>query len=308
MTDWTPAHIQARFATLNTWRRAGVRAPHKPLLLLFALGRILRGEPRLVRFGDVERHLDGLIAEFGPPRKHTRGRARYPFWHLCNDGLWELPQRAAIIAGGLDRSNEPPIAVLREARGGFPEALHLQLVAQPWLCVTLIEQLIAGHFPASYREDIRAAIGVPHSAFHAKVLAEQVARAMRFAAPRDPAFRKALLDMWSGRCAVCGFEARYADRPFGVEAAHIKWHAAGGPDTPDNGLLLCVLHHRALDRGLLGLRADNTIKIAPGVHAEGVARQRLVDFDGRPLGDGGPAPALDPAFIAWHDAQVYRCR
>ena len=308
LTDWIPDLIRARFARLNTWQRAGVRAPHKPLLLLFALGRVLRGEPRLVRFGDVERLLDGLIAEFGPPRKRTRGRARYPFWHLCNDGVWTLPERAAIVAGGLDRSNEPPIAVLREALGGFPAALHLRLVAEPWLCIELIERLIAGHFPTSYREDIRAAIGVPTGLFQAQILAEQVARAMRYATgrPRDPAFRKAVLEAWGGRCAVCGFEARLGERPFGVEAAHVKWHAAGGRDTLENGLLLCVLHHRALDRGVLGLRRDGTVKISPALSAEGVARTRLLDVDGQPLADGGPPIAAD--VIAWHDAQVFRCR
>lgn len=310
LTDWTPDHIRARFATLNTWRRAGVRAPHKPLLLLFALGRVLRGEDRLVRFGAVEQQLDALIAEFGPPRKHTRGRARYPFWHLRNDGLWELPAATGLIDAGLDRSNEPYIRDLREARGGFPEALHLQLVAQPWLCIELIERMIAGHFPDSYREEIRAAIGVPTGLFQAQILAEQVARAMRYATgrPRDPAFREAVLDAWNGRCAVCGFDARLDDHPFGVEAAHVKWHSAGGPDALDNGLLLCLLHHRALDRGVLGLRADCTVKISPALTAAGVARARLVDFDGRPLADDRPAPAISAEFITWHDAQVYRCR
>ena len=35
----------------------------------------------------------------------------------------------------------------------------------------------------------------------------------------------------------------------GIEAAHIKWHQAGGPDTEDNGLALCTLHHKRFDRG-----------------------------------------------------------
>ena len=36
---------------------------------------------------------------------------------------------------------------------------------------------------------------------------------------------------------------------FGLEAAHITWHAGDGPDLVPNGLVLCTLHHKALDRG-----------------------------------------------------------
>jgi len=309
VTDWTPDHIRARFAQLNTWRRAGVRAPHKPLLLLFALGRVLRGGPRLMRFGDIERPVDALITEFGPPQIKARSRARYPFWHLHGDGLWDIPERAQIVAAGLVTGNAPRIAALREARAGFPEALHAQLVGQPWLVIELVERLIAGHFPDSYREDIRERIAVPTGLFQAQRLAEHIARSYRYAAgrPRDPGFRRAVLSAWGGRCAVCGFEAWVDDTPFGVEAAHIKWHAAGGPDALDNGLLLCVLHHRALDRGLLGLTGERTIKISPLVTTQGVSRQRLSAYDGRPLAGGAAVPAIAATFVEWHDKQVYRC-
>jgi hypothetical protein len=30
------------------WKRGGERAPHKPLLALYAIGRALRGEPRMM--------------------------------------------------------------------------------------------------------------------------------------------------------------------------------------------------------------------------------------------------------------------
>ena len=43
---------------------------------------------------------------------------------------------------------------------------------------------------------------------------------------------------YGDRCAVCG-----------VEAAHVMWLQAGGPDDVRNGLVLCALHHAAFDRG-----------------------------------------------------------
>ena len=60
-----------RIANLNVWRRGDERAPHKPLLLLYALARVQRGEPRLIPFIDIERDLGRLLERFGPPR-HTR--------------------------------------------------------------------------------------------------------------------------------------------------------------------------------------------------------------------------------------------
>ena len=54
---------------LNVWKRGDQRAPHKPLLLLYALGRCLQGRGRLIPYQDVDRELKKLLLEFGPPRK-----------------------------------------------------------------------------------------------------------------------------------------------------------------------------------------------------------------------------------------------
>ena len=53
---------------INVWQRRGERAPHKPLLLLLALGRVLRMEERLAPYMQVESRLTDLLKNFGPPR------------------------------------------------------------------------------------------------------------------------------------------------------------------------------------------------------------------------------------------------
>jgi putative restriction endonuclease len=45
-----PDEIRDRFNNLTVWRRGGERAPHKPLLALYAIARLLRGEPRMVEY------------------------------------------------------------------------------------------------------------------------------------------------------------------------------------------------------------------------------------------------------------------
>ena len=76
---------------LNVWKRGGERAPHKPLLLLLALGRLSQNENRLVRYEEVETRLRRLLESCGPPRKVTH--PEFPFWHLQTDGIWEIPER-----------------------------------------------------------------------------------------------------------------------------------------------------------------------------------------------------------------------
>ena len=45
----------SKFDQLTVWRRGGERAPHKPLLALYALGKAVRDEKRLVEFEEVSK-------------------------------------------------------------------------------------------------------------------------------------------------------------------------------------------------------------------------------------------------------------
>jgi hypothetical protein len=72
------ADILARVGSLNLWKRHGERAPHKPLLLLLALGRLQRGEPRLAPFIGIEPRLNELLPGDPPDRRqHVLPRTRF---------------------------------------------------------------------------------------------------------------------------------------------------------------------------------------------------------------------------------------
>src|ERR1019366_8446244 len=81
----------------NQWRRGGERAPHKPLLLLYVLGRLQRTGSASVSFADAEPDLARLLEEFGPPRHTSPG---YPFHHLTTDGLWVVGTPAGVGSPG----------------------------------------------------------------------------------------------------------------------------------------------------------------------------------------------------------------
>jgi len=73
---------------------------------------------------------------------------------------------------------------------------------------------------------------------------------------RDPEFRKRVVEGYNNRCAVCGIQLDL------VEAAHIIPHSHElGCDDVRNGLCLCVLHHKALDNGLIFIDREYNVCI-----------------------------------------------
>jgi putative restriction endonuclease len=97
-------------------------------------------------------------------------------------------------------------------------------------------------------------------------------------APSD--FRDAVLIAYEYRCALTGFDLRLGQDTVGLDAAHIKMGAAGGPDEPANGLALTTLHHKLFDRGAFTLRPDLTVVVSE--HANGAALdQALLQYHGR---------------------------
>lgn len=83
----TTDSIRTRFDELNTWRQGDRRAPHKPLLVLYALGRWQQGNAA-VTYAEAEPDLTALLREFGPPRKSDH--PEQPFRRLQRDGAWAV--------------------------------------------------------------------------------------------------------------------------------------------------------------------------------------------------------------------------
>ena len=285
-----------RFQAITTWKRAGERAPHKPLLILIALARIQRREPRLIAFEEIESLLRRLLVDFGPPRKSYH--PEYPFWRLQNDGLWDIPQSAQLLEQITARKRKgdvpPRILKAHRAHGGFPKDVYESLASQPDIVNRLAVMVLNQNFPFSFHEEILDAVGMPWVVQSKKT-------------PRDPGFRDTILRIYEHRCAICGYDGRLGQIDLGLEAAHVKWHAAGGPDRKENGLALCVFHHQAIDRGAIGLSDEKRILISQDVHGGPSVDEWLITFSGRPLlgpQSGEPSPAN--TFIHWHRKQVFR--
>jgi hypothetical protein len=86
-----PGDLVARFASLRQHQSGGHRSPHKPLLVLLALGRLAVTGSSAVPWSVAEVDLANLIDEFGHASRTGRAQsAAYPFTHLRSDQVWVL--------------------------------------------------------------------------------------------------------------------------------------------------------------------------------------------------------------------------
>lgn len=97
----------ARLGSLRQHQRRGERSPHKPLLVLLALGRLAATGSSQLPWSQAEAELADLIAEFGPPPRTGRAQsAAYPFTRLRADGVWVLDQDVQMdLVGPLAREH-----------------------------------------------------------------------------------------------------------------------------------------------------------------------------------------------------------
>ena len=285
-----------RVASIRQWTRNGERAPHKPLLLLYALGRLQRTGATEVSYVEAERALTQLLQDFGPPgRKSTPA---YPYQHLQSDG-----QRSVTIPTGDSPGSSP--TQLREmgALGRLAPDFEAAMRADPALLVLVAHLLLDANFPESLHGDICSQIGLDLQAVEAQAARQRASSLRR----RDPAFRELVLMAYEYRCAMCGYDGRLGTEAVGLDAAHVRWWAFEGPDTVDNALCLCSMHHKLLDRGVVGIDRGNTVAVSARFVGRGRAAEVLVlDILGRPLHEpqrGHDPPA--PAHVEWHHKQVF---
>ncbi|MEU8584243.1 phosphorothioated DNA-binding restriction endonuclease [Streptomyces abikoensis] len=283
-----------RTAKLRQWSRNGTRAPHKPLLLLYALGRFQLDTDGELRYTAVEGDLQRLLAEYGPPHKTTPA---YPFHHLVSDGVWEVRT---------DRGPGSPGSGVRELRaagaaGRLAPDLRAALRREPSLLGRMARVLLDLHFPSSLHSELCEAVGLRLEPVETGQLS--VARRRQ----RDPRMREMVLTAYEYQCAFCGYDGRIGAVPVGLEAAHVRWWAFDGPDDVDNGLCLCSLHHKLFDKGVLGIGDGHRILVSQRFVGRGpAAREHVIALAGRPL--IGPQPGADPVAAAhrsWHTSQVF---
>jgi putative restriction endonuclease len=207
--------------------------------------------------------------------------------------LWEVSNADALTRR---RGNTDPLKTelrKKRVRGGFPKQIHDALSSDATFFVRVAEILLEGHFPASLHMDILDAIGL-HLSLGPKER-------------RNTEFRSDVFQAYEHRCAICGYDLKLVSVPFALEAVHIKWPQAGGPDEIQNALALCAIHQKALNRGAIGLSHELTLLVSNELNGQSWVAEWFDSFKGRRIRQPLRTDFnLRPEYIRWHTEQVFR--
>ncbi|WP_313458285.1 HNH endonuclease signature motif containing protein [Pseudomonas sp.] len=176
-----------------------------------------------------------------------------PIQRYCIDA--DLPPLSSIVIGALTRIPGPgfigwPLSDIANA--------HELVFKHDWSSVpNPYEAFGVGDTPESLA---RTLMESPESRdeVYAKVKVRGVAQTV---------FKKALMMAYGGKCAMCKLSFQQA-----LDAAHIvPWSIATGSQriSPKNGLLLCSVHHRLFDNGLITINSDDCVHYADPDMADG---------------------------------------
>lgn len=245
-------------------------------------------------FKDIEEPFTVLLKEYGPNRQSYH--PEYPFWFLQNDGIWQLEntEKCEVRVG----NTNVPATELRKhmVTGHFRKDIQEELLANQMLIAEIVSSVLGSQFPASLHSEILEACGVQLEYSKA-------------AKKRDPDFREKILRAYQYRCAICGFRAQMSGRHLALEAAHIKWHAAGGPDDESNGIAMCSLHHKLFDKGAF-MFEGNKLLLSESLYSDSENRtfaDMLMSFHGAELGRPIRQEYMPKdQWMKWHATQVFR--
>lgn len=116
---------------------------------------------------------------------------------------------------------------------------------------------------------------------------------------RDAKFRRAVLHVYEGRCALTGMRLVNGGGRLETEAAHIMSVGAGGPDAINNGIALSGTVHWMFDRGLIGL-ADSGRILLSGKINDRAGVEKMIYADRQARWPSTDAYRPHPRYLAWH--------
>ena len=289
-------------------------APHKPFLLLAFIELMERGKIAENRISLS----DDLIETF---RKYSElipywpYRIENPFFHLKNDGFWNLYPYAL-----RDLKKAPSPSKLRK-EGAYVtlDAPLFSLLGSPECREILRQTLIGTYFPdlrrkietlaieADAQEYSELLIGRVESPFLPFLPRRNIESTQAVKPPvRSAGFRRAIMEIYEYTCAVCEVNILAASGESVTDAAHIIPFSVSYNDDIRNGISLCKSHHWAFDIGLISVDEAYQVVVSPS-RSEQVPSEWTSELQDkliwRPT-DEKYFPAQDA--LTWHRQQVLR--
>ena len=283
----TAEELFKRIKSIRTWQGNGSRAPHKILLLLIALGRLANYDERMIAYSDIKDKMKEMIQEYAPAQK--KPRPCYPFVRLVNDGFWEIKGDIEIDS---KKDYSDGFLLDHHFKAGFTTEAY-DVLKDKVTFWRILDYLLENNFAESMQQDLLNEVGLSKN--------------IHMVRTRDPEFRNRILTAYQYKCAVCGFDVQLGTIPVGIEAAHIKWHQAGGPDKEENGIALCVMHHKLFDRGVFTIDTQHRFLVSERARGtKGLDEWLLQYHDRKIFVPNRPIYQPNSEFKEWHFREVFK--
>lgn len=151
------AELVRRVRELAPAERVGGGSLHRPLLLLWALGQVVAGQPRQQHWTQVRDSVAPLLATYADGQGSQA--VLYPFWALQNNGLWvvEGAEDIVLTSGG----RRPTLTALNEAdpKAGLPKDDY-DLLTQDWALTARIAGSLLLRFFSDALDEVARAVGL----------------------------------------------------------------------------------------------------------------------------------------------------
>ncbi|MCU7823501.1 HNH endonuclease [Kitasatospora sp. DSM 101779] len=141
----TATVVRQRVGELAPAERDGSRAPHRPLLLLWALAQAVQRRPRLQPWSRIQPAAGALLTRFGGVAD-PREAVVYPFWSLQKSELWEIEDADSLELTSRDRRPKRSALDGIDPRAGLLEDVHELLAADRAFAAELAATLLVRFF------------------------------------------------------------------------------------------------------------------------------------------------------------------
>ena len=301
-----------RFANLHRNARAGVSAPHKPILLLAILAEIERGAitnnqifltPELVA---GFRAYWQVLVTIG----NWQERIANPFRFLLQEQFWKLVKNGREVEGRTI-GDTPSIRQLNELIDYAQFAPDLWLLLQDKSALQTLrahllqvyfgtaEAQIADQLPADpLNYELEKLKSEAQSKFRTRKVREDQSDGYFV---RHALFPRVIKSLYNDACAVCRLSVTTPTGATIVDAVHIMPFGVFHNDDPRNGMTLCKDHHWAFDVG--GITVDENYKVVTSKHLTAPLTFVLPNASLLLPSDTTYAPAQEA--LAWHRSNTF---
>lgn len=256
------------------------KAPHKPILMLAVVDGFEKGylkgkevpisEELLASFHDYWR----LLVDTAHDANFS-----LPFFHLGSEksGIWQLKTYWGKEIPVTKSNSIKSFKALKQTVAYAVLSDELAIALQNPVQRNEIKQTLIQHYfpnkaviiqanPVLYSESVKKDILYdPAENYVRKVIRyfEEIKTEEREEELilRSHIFKKAVIEVYDGRCAISGLKLKLDDSPVLLDACHIIPFSESHDDTITNGLALSPNLHRAFDRGLVTVSDNYRIQI-----------------------------------------------